>query len=277
MQGLDERLGVGGNILIYMATPPSLFGMISGRLKRAGFDAFPGWKRIIVEKPFGTDLPSAQALNREILTHWDEPQVYRVDHYLGKETVQNVLAFRFANELFEPLWNRKHVDHIQLTVTESVSVEGRGGYYDRSGVLRDMIQNHMLQMLAYVCMEPPASFAADDVRDEKSKLLRAVRLYSPEEVLENTVRGQYGPGKKADGKQCPAYRDEPDVEPELGHRDLRRPPAVHRQLAMGGRADLPPLGQGPLEARDRDRRPVQEGAGRALPRDARSRRCRRTG
>ncbi len=127
--------------------------------------------------------------------------------------MQNVLAFRFANEMYEPLWNRKHIDHIQFTVSESVSVEGRGGYYDRSGVLRDMIQNHMLQMLAYVCMEPPASFAADDIRDEKAKLLRAVRLYSPAEALANSVRGQYGPGTKADGQSCPAYRDEPDVDP----------------------------------------------------------------
>ena len=210
---LDAEREAGGNVLFYMATPPSLFGLISGHLDRAGVGRFPGWTRIIVEKPFGTDLPSARELNRQILAHWDESQVYRVDHYLGKETVQNILAFRFANEMFEPLWNRKHIDHIQLTVSEAVSVEGRGGYYDKSGVLRDMIQNHMLQMLAYVCMEPPASFAADDIRDEKAKLLRAVRLSSPEEALRNSVRGQYGPGKKADGTDCPAYREEPDVDP----------------------------------------------------------------
>ncbi|CAN5915091.1 glucose-6-phosphate dehydrogenase [soil metagenome] len=210
---IDAEQGVGGNVLFYMAVPPSLFGLISGHIKQAGFDGPGGWRRIIVEKPFGTDLPSARQLNREILSHWNEEQIYRVDHYLGKETVQNVLAFRFANEMFEPLWNRKHIDHIQFTVSEAVSVEGRGGYYDKSGVLRDMIQNHMLQMLAYVCMEPPASFSADDIRNEKAKLLKAVRRYSPEEALLNTVRGQYGPGKKADGATCPAYRDEPDVDP----------------------------------------------------------------
>src|SRR5262249_43247564 len=138
---LDDQHHAGGNLLFYMATPPSVFGLISGNLEKAGFKESAGWKRIIVEKPFGTDLPSARPLNREILAYWDESQIYRVDHYLGKETVQNILAFRFANGMFEPLWNREHIDHIQFSVAESVSVEGRGGYYDRSGVLRDMIQN----------------------------------------------------------------------------------------------------------------------------------------
>jgi glucose-6-phosphate 1-dehydrogenase len=210
---LDAQYQTGGNILFYMAVPPSLFGLISDNLDKAGFHQGSGWKRIIVEKPFGSDLPSAQALNREILTHWDESQVYRVDHYLGKETVQNILAFRFANEMFEPLWNRHHIDHIQFTVSESVSVEGRGGYYDKAGVLRDMIQNHMLQMLTYICMEPPSSFSADDIRNEKAKVLNAVRVYTPTDALANTVRGQYGPGKKADRTECPAYRAEPDVNP----------------------------------------------------------------
>lgn len=211
---LDAQYGAGGNILFYLATPPSVFGLISGNLEKAGFKNFPGWKRIIVEKPFGTDLPSAKELNRTILSYWDESQIYRVDHYLGKETVQNILAFRFANQMFEPLWNKQHIDHIQFNVSESVSVEGRGGYYDRSGVLRDMVQNHMLQMLAYLCMEPPISFAADDIRNEKAKVLKAVRVYEPADVAQNSVRGQYGPGKKADGTSCPAYRAEPDVNPE---------------------------------------------------------------
>jgi glucose-6-phosphate 1-dehydrogenase len=211
---LDTQHQARGNVLFYMATPPSVFGLISVNLDKAGFTQMPGWKRIIVEKPFGTDLPSARALNQQILSHWEEIQIYRVDHYLGKETVQNVLAFRFANEMFEPLWNREHIDHIQFTVSEAVSVEGRGGYYDRSGVLRDMIQNHMFQMLAYVCMEPPTSFEADDIRNEKAKVLRAIRVYTPEQALASTVRGQYGPGKKVDGKSCPAYREEPDVNPQ---------------------------------------------------------------
>jgi glucose-6-phosphate 1-dehydrogenase len=211
---LGVEYGTGGNVLFYLAVPPSLFGLISANLDKAGFKKLPGWKRIIVEKPFGTDLASAQELNRQLLSYWDESQIYRIDHYLGKETVQNILAFRFANEMFEPLWNKHHVDHIQLNVSESVSVEGRGGYYDRSGVLRDMIQNHMLQMLAYICMEPPVSFAADDIRNEKAKVLKAVRIYTPEEALENSVRGQYDRGKKADGQECPAYRQEPDVQPQ---------------------------------------------------------------
>ncbi len=211
---LDAQYKTAGNILFYMATPPSVFGLVSGHLEQAGFKNLPGWKRIIVEKPFGTDLASAIELNRQILKFWDESQIYRVDHYLGKETVQNILAFRFANGMFEPLWNKQHIDHIQFSVAESVSVEGRGGYYDRSGVLRDMIQNHMLQMLAYVCMEPPVSFEADDIRNEKAKVLKAVRVWTLDEVHENCVRGQYGAGRKADGSPCPAYRQEPDVNPQ---------------------------------------------------------------
>ncbi len=211
---LDAEQGTGGNVLFYMAVPPSLFGTIHEHPDRAGFHDLPGWKRIVIEKPFGTDLASARSLNQQILAHWEESQVYRIDHYLGKETVQNILAFRFGNSLFEPLWNHEHIDHIQFTVSEAVSVEGRGGYYDRAGVLRDMIQNHMFQVLAYVAMEPPNSFAADDVRDAKARLLQAVRHYSPVEALANSVRGQYGKGRQADGKECPAYRAEPGVNPQ---------------------------------------------------------------
>jgi glucose-6-phosphate 1-dehydrogenase len=210
---LDAQYQARGNVLFYMATPPSVFGLISTNLDKTGFKSGAGWKRIIVEKPFGTDLASARQLNKQILTYWSEDQIYRVDHYLGKETVQNVLAFRFANAMFEPLWNKQHVDHIQFTVSEAVTVEGRGGYYDRAGVLRDMIQNHMFQMLAYLCMEPPNSFAADDIRDEKAKLLKAIRVYSHKEVDANSVRGQYGAGRKADGTAAPDYRHEPDVNP----------------------------------------------------------------
>jgi glucose-6-phosphate 1-dehydrogenase len=219
---LDAQYQAKGNVLFYLAVPPAVFGLISANIGKAGFkDSSPhaprgedsGWRRIIVEKPFGTDLHSAVELNRQILSYWDESQVYRVDHYLGKETVQNILAFRFANGMFEPLWNRQYVDHIQFSVSESVSVEGRGGYYDRSGVLRDMIQNHMLQMLAYICMEPPGSFAADDIRDEKAKLLKAVRVFTQREVGENAVRGQYGSGKTAGGAEVPDYRLEPNVNP----------------------------------------------------------------
>jgi glucose-6-phosphate 1-dehydrogenase len=211
---IDKETQAGGNVLFYLATPPTVFGLVGTNLAQAGFREFPGWKRLIVEKPFGSDLQSARDLNRHLLEHWEENQIYRIDHYLGKETVQNMLAFRFANGMFEPVWNKYHVDHIQFTVNEAVSVEGRGAYYDRSGVLRDMIQNHMLQMLAYVCMEPPISFAPDDIRNEKAKVLKATRVYGPEQVVTHTVRGQYGPGKKADGTDCSAYRQEARVNPQ---------------------------------------------------------------
>jgi glucose-6-phosphate 1-dehydrogenase len=216
LRGLVEKLDAehhaNGNILFYMAVPPFLFGLISEQLGRAGFKEGRGWRRLIVEKPFGSDLASAIALNKEILSHWSEEQIFRIDHYLGKETVQNLLAFRFSNGMFEPLWNRTHVDHIQFTVAETVGVEGRGGYYDKAGVLRDMIQNHMFQMLAYLCMEPPTSFKPDAIRNEKSKLLDAVRIMKPgAEVLANSVRGQYGAGKKPDGSAAVGYREETGV------------------------------------------------------------------
>jgi glucose-6-phosphate 1-dehydrogenase len=212
---LDAQYQARGNVLFYMATPPSVFGLISDNLEKAGFKtSSAGWKRIIVEKPFGTDLPSAIALNREILKYWAENQIYRIDHYLGKETVQNIIAFRFSNGMFEPLWNRNFIDHIQFSVAESVGVEGRGGYYDRSGVLRDMMQNHMFQMLAYLCMEPPSSFAPEAVRNEKSKVLEAVRIMDAAGVRAHTVRGQYGPGRGTDAKPVPGYREEPSVPPQ---------------------------------------------------------------
>ena len=212
---LDQQYQAHGNVLFYMATPPSVFGLISDNLEKAGFKTnSAGWKRIIVEKPFGTDLPSAITLNKEILRYWNENQIYRIDHYLGKETVQNILAFRFSNGMFEPLWNRNFIDHIQFSVAEAVGVEGRGGYYDRSGVLRDMLQNHMFQMLAYLCMEPPSSFAPEAVRNEKSKLLEAVRIMDADGVRTHTVRGQYGPGRGPDGKPVPGYREEPSVPPD---------------------------------------------------------------
>jgi glucose-6-phosphate 1-dehydrogenase len=211
---LDARHGIGGNVLFYFATAPRFFGLICEQLYRAGFQDGPGWKRIIVEKPFGTDLASALQLNRDVLAHWHEDQVYRVDHYLGKETVQNLLAFRFSNGMFEPLWNKHFIDNIQFNVAEAVDVEGRGGYYDNSGVLRDMMQNHMFQMLAYLCMEVPGSFDSHAIRNEKAKLLEAVRVYTPEEVERYVVRGQYGPQLDDTGAVLkPGYRQEKDVDP----------------------------------------------------------------
>jgi glucose-6-phosphate 1-dehydrogenase len=209
---LDTAYGAGGNVLFYFATLPRFFGLLCDKIHASGFKDGPGWKRIIVEKPFGTDLASALALNKEVLTHWDETQIYRVDHYLGKETVQNLLAFRFSNGMFEPLWNKNYIDNIQFNVAEAVDVEGRGGYYDSSGVLRDMMQNHMFQMLAYLCMEVPGSFEPDSIRNEKAKLLQSVRHYTPEEVARYVVRGQYGPSRDDDGKVVkPGYRGEKNV------------------------------------------------------------------
>lgn len=211
---LDARYATLGNVLFYFATAPRFFGLICDNLHKSGFKEGPGWKRIIVEKPFGTDLSSALQLNKDVLANWQEDQIYRVDHYLGKETVQNLLAFRFSNGMFEPLWNKNYIDNIQFNVSEAVDVQGRGGYYDSSGVLRDMMQNHMFQMLAYLCMEVPGSFAPDAIRNEKAKLLESVRHYTPEEVARYVVRGQYGPSVDDKGDPLlPGYREEKDVNP----------------------------------------------------------------
>src|SRR5262249_10624095 len=172
LRRVEQERGTGGNRLFYCATPPSLYPDIVKRLGEAGLNRAPeggGWRRIVIEKPFGRDLVSSRALNQVVASVFAEDQVYRIDHYLGKETVQNVLVFRWANGIFEPLWNRNHVDHVQITVGEAIGVEGRGAYYEESGALRDMIQNHILQLLCLVAMEPPVTFDADPVRDEKTK------------------------------------------------------------------------------------------------------------
>jgi glucose-6-phosphate 1-dehydrogenase len=212
---LDAEYQTDGNILFYLATSPDYFGTICDNLFHAGFNDGKGWTRIIVEKPFAADFTSAQALNKRLLHNWGESQIYRIDHYLGKETVQNLLAFRFSNGMFEPLWNSNHIDNIQFSICESVDIEGRGGYYDSAGVLRDMVQNHMLQMLAYVCMETPRSFSPEAIRDEKAKLLESVHIYSASEVPDHFVRGQYGPSCDSQGRQLkPGYRQEKDVAPQ---------------------------------------------------------------
>ena len=209
----DARHKTQGNILFYLATPPALFAPIVKQCAAASLaDQSAGWRRFIVEKPFGHDLDSARQLNNDLRACLAESQIYRIDHYLGKETVQNILAFRFANGIFEPVWNRRYIDHVQITVAETLGVEGRGGYYETAGVLRDMIQNHMFQLLSLVAMEPPWSFDATPVRDEKVKVLNAIRAMSPEEILQRTVRGQYGEGF-VDGQKLPAYRAEPSVAP----------------------------------------------------------------
>ncbi len=203
------------NALYYLATPPSQFGSIVEQLGAAGLLAeIEGWRRVIIEKPFGHDLASAHALNERLAHLLGEHQVYRIDHYLGKETVQNIMAFRFANGIFEPIWNRRYVDHVQITVAETVGVEQRGAYYEHAGALRDMIQNHLFQLLAFTAMEPPISFAADAVRDERVKVLNALHPMSPEEIARNAVRGQYTASSDGTPGSLPAYRDEPGVAPD---------------------------------------------------------------
>jgi glucose-6-phosphate 1-dehydrogenase len=213
---LDRETGTRGNVLFYLATPPRFFGEIARQLAGAELvnrsEVPAGWTRIIVEKPFGRDLDSARELNRQMLSVFREDQIYRIDHYLGKETVQNILLFRFTNGIFEPIWNRRYIDHVQIMVAETVGMEGRGAYYEEAGVLRDMIQNHMFQLLSLVAMEPPISLKADAVRNEKVQVLQAVRAMQPEEILQCAVRGQYGPGVVGN-ENVPGYREEPHVSP----------------------------------------------------------------
>jgi glucose-6-phosphate 1-dehydrogenase len=197
---MDRKYGTPGNYLFYLAVPPALFGTVALHLASAGLtNEREGWRRLIVEKPFGHDLESSRALNAELSTGLAESQIYRIDHYLGKETVQNLLAFRFANGIFEPIWNRRYVDHVQITVAETVGIEGRGAYYDNAGALRDMVQNHMFQLLTLVAMEPPISFGAENVRDEKVKVLHAVQRFTPDQVHRDVVRAQYAGYKTEKG------------------------------------------------------------------------------
>lgn len=213
LRTMPEAATFGGNYLFYLATAPNFFGVVAENLDKAGLSPQEGSKdirRLIVEKPFGTDLVSAQTLNRKLQQHFPEQAIYRIDHYLGKETVQNLLYFRFGNSIWEPLWNNRFIDHVQMTVAETVSVEGRGGYYDEAGASRDMLQNHIMQLFSLIAMEPPASLDAESIRDEKVKVLRAVPNYTPEHICKNTVRAQYGGGFLG-SKQITAYRQEDRV------------------------------------------------------------------
>ncbi|HVJ52531.1 MAG TPA: glucose-6-phosphate dehydrogenase [Aliidongia sp.] len=204
-----------GNVLFYLATAPEYFSPIVDQLAAAGLvqEGPESWRRVIVEKPFGHDLASAKELNAQLLSVLDERQIYRMDHYLGKETVQNMMVFRFANGIFEPLWNRDHIDHVQITVAETVGVEQRGNFYEVTGALRDMVPNHIFQLLSIVAMEVPTSFDADAVRSEKVKVLASVRPITPETILQDTVRGQYGAGLMAE-KPVKGYREEDRVSPD---------------------------------------------------------------
>jgi glucose-6-phosphate 1-dehydrogenase len=213
---IDADRGTDGNYLFYMAIPPSLFTKVTKNLGEVGLlhETDEDWRRVIIEKPFGHDLESAVALNRELHRHMDEEQIYRIDHYLGKETVQNIMVFRFANGFIEPLWNRQHIDHVQITVAESVGVEHRGAYYEEAGALRDMIPNHLLVLLGFIAMEPPNSFESRALRDEVNKVLDAIKPLFPEEVLTHAVRGQYGEGAMPSGEEVAAYRSSPEVDPQ---------------------------------------------------------------
>jgi len=209
----DERAGQKLNRVFYLSTAPQFFPVIAGKLGDTGLDRSEGIAtRIVIEKPFGYDLDSARELNDKLLSTFDESQVYRIDHYLGKETVQNLMALRFANAFFEPVWNRNFIDNVQITAAEDIGIEGRAGYYEGAGALRDLVQNHMMQLLALLTMEPPATFEANRLRDEKLKVLEAIVPPSPAEVPSMTVRAQYGPGTFG-GEPVPGYRQEQGVDP----------------------------------------------------------------
>jgi glucose-6-phosphate 1-dehydrogenase len=214
IEQVNQTHGAHGNYFYYLATAPDFFGTIVQQLGAIGMthEENGEWRRVIVEKPFGRDLESARTLNTELRKSLDERQIYRIDHYLGKETVQNILVFRFGNGIFEPIWNRRYIDHVEITAAETVGVEKRGGYYDTSGAMRDMVPNHLFQLVSLTAMEPPISFDANAVRDEQAKALNAIQPISPEDVLTQAVRGQYGEGEMKD-ERVPGYRQELNVAP----------------------------------------------------------------
>jgi len=214
LRELDGQYAVGGNYIFYLATPPRLYSVIPAYLSHYGLNKEDdGWRRLIVEKPFGVDLESARTLNREILSYFNENQLYRIDHYLGKETVQNILVTRFGNGIFEPLWNRNFIDHVEITAAESIGVEKRGGYYDSSGALRDMVQNHLLQLTGLVAMEPPASFESNAIRNETLKVFQSLKPFDKENLDKHYIKGQYI-SSRIRGETVPGYREEEGVNPE---------------------------------------------------------------
>ena len=267
---IDQDHSTHQNFFFYMATAPSFFGPIVEKLAATGLleQNNDHWRRVIIEKPFGHDLESAKALNQQLLKLAAENQIYRIDHYLGKETVQNIMAFRFANGIFEPIWNRRYIDHVQISVAETVGVEGRGSYFEHAGSLRDMVPNHIMQLISLTAMEPPISFDANAVRDEQAKILHAIQPIDDEEVLSRAVRGQYGEGTM-EGERVVAYRSEPDVAP-----DSRTETFVAMKLLIDNWrwADVPfylRTGKADAGAQHAHRDPVPPGAVCAFPRHLR--------
>ncbi len=253
--------------MFYLSAGPEQFEPIITRLKKAGLNepgAEGGWSRAVIEKPFGTDLAGARHLNGVVSSAFPESNTYRIDHFLGKETAQNIMVLRFANAIFEPIWNSRYIDHIEITAAETLGVEARAGYYETSGALRDMVQNHLIQLLTMVCMEPPTDLSADSVRDEKVKVLRSLRQFKgDEDVKKNVVRGQYAAGA-INGAAVPAYRAEPNVKPQSQTETFVAMRVRHRQLALGGRADLRARGQAAAEVGRGDQRAFQGGAERVV-------------
>ncbi len=245
LEELDKSHQLEGNRLFYLATPPEVYPQVIEQIKKAGLannSNGKSWTRIIIEKPYGRDLASARKLNQTVLNVFDESQVYRIDHYLGKDTVQNLLVLRFGNGIFEPLWNRNYVDHVQITAAESLGVEQRASFYETTGALRDMIQSHVLQLTSLVAIEPPAAFDATAVRNEKIKVLQAIRPYTPESVASDVVRGQYGPGaRRGQGRARVSARA--GREAGFGDGNVRARARTDRQLALGRRAVLSAHGQ----------------------------------
>ena len=212
LEKLDREQGTAGNRLYYLATSPDQFEVVAAQLKQADLNKGGGWQRLVVEKPFGIDLASAKELNKTLRRVFSEKDLYRIDHYLGKETVQNIMVFRFANAVFETLWNKQHIDHIQITVSEILGMEGRGKFYEQVGAMRDMVQNHMMQLLSLTAMEPPVALHPEAIRDEKVKVLRSIRPLSDEDIKTSVVRAQYSAGSLG-GEKVPGYLEEPNVSP----------------------------------------------------------------
>jgi glucose-6-phosphate 1-dehydrogenase len=237
LEEINAARNTQNNHLFYLATAPDFFGTVANQLGAAGLGrpSDQSWTRIIIEKPFGHDLDSAKALNAELAAVFNENQIFRIDHYLGKETVQNLLVFRFANSIFEPLWNHNYIDHVQVTNAEAIGVEGRGGYYEKAGAVRDMIQNHVFQIVALIAMEPPTSLEPNSVRDEKVRAMRSVRAIPSDRIDEFAARGQYGPGTVL-GDTVPGYRDEPGVNPQSSTETFA---AIKLQFANWRWADVP--------------------------------------